>query len=179
MCGWQLVWKREEVWWTVTDVASWGARLVRVNQRKRSTDNNCPTVRLPHSIRLPSRRTLFWVAFATFLIFSSSRACSSNQKKTREEMALQIPVTTRTTKANATSSWPTPALAPNGNPGLRCLSNRLALRSSSFIPSLNLLLPPTHRQQSSAYVPRFSMRLASKQAYICRDCGYRFYFWVE
>lgn len=95
-------------------------------------------------------------------------------------MALQIPVTTRTTKANATSSWPTPALAPNGNPGLRCLSNRFGLRSSFFTPSLNLLLPPPYRQQSSAYVPRFSMRLASKQAYICRDCGYRYLFlsWV-
>ncbi|KAL8464503.1 hypothetical protein ACS0TY_034145 [Phlomoides rotata] len=45
-----------------------------------------------------------------------------------------------------------------------------ALKSSSyFSPSLHLLMPST---QLSTAPPKFSMRLASKQAYICRDCGY-------
>ncbi|KAK7399294.1 hypothetical protein VNO78_10475 [Psophocarpus tetragonolobus] len=47
-----------------------------------------------------------------------------------------------------------------------------SLKSSfSFSGSLNLYLLPNHHHLTSA-PPRISMRLASKQAYICRDCGY-------
>ncbi|CAN4086547.1 unnamed protein product [Withania somnifera] len=57
-------------------------------------------------------------------------------------------------------------LAPNG--GLR---QRLALKSSFFSPSIHLLLPPPSFSRT-ATAPKISMRVASKQAYICRDCGY-------
>uniref|UniRef100_A0A2N9FMV7 Rubredoxin-like domain-containing protein n=1 Tax=Fagus sylvatica TaxID=28930 RepID=A0A2N9FMV7_FAGSY len=62
-------------------------------------------------------------------------------------------------------------LATIGNAGLRLPSDRFALKSSFFSPSLNLLLSPLHHTPASV-PPRFSMRVASKQAYICRDCGY-------
>lgn len=65
-------------------------------------------------------------------------------------------------------------LAPNcGNSGLRQAPNGLALKSSFFSPSIHLLLPPPSLSGTApATAPRISMRLASKQAYICRDCGY-------
>ncbi|KAK9108626.1 hypothetical protein Syun_024637 [Stephania yunnanensis] len=61
--------------------------------------------------------------------------------------------------------------------GLRKPSDRHALKSSFFSSSssLQLLLPPLVQKQaasSSSAAPKFSMRIASKQAYICRDCGY-------
>ncbi|RWV90596.1 hypothetical protein GW17_00047184 [Ensete ventricosum] len=56
------------------------------------------------------------------------------------------------------------------NPPLRGPGDRYALRSAAFLPSLHLLLPPPSRCPATA--PRFSMRVTSKQAYICRDCGY-------
>lgn len=67
-------------------------------------------------------------------------------------------------------------LAPTGNNvGLRGPSDRFALKSSFFSPCLNLLMVSTHQQQRAIAItsaaPRFSMRVASKQAYICRDCG--------
>ncbi|GMN60462.1 hypothetical protein TIFTF001_029562 [Ficus carica] len=75
-------------------------------------------------------------------------------------LQIQTPITA---KASAVLAPP-----PNTNAGLRRPSNRYALKSSSSIsPSLNLLFRP---QLSAA--PRFSMRVASKQSYICRDCGY-------
>ncbi|RDX79467.1 rd1, partial [Mucuna pruriens] len=43
--------------------------------------------------------------------------------------------------------------------------------SSLFYTSFNLYLHPNHHHLTSAS-PRISMRVASKQAYICRDCGY-------
>ncbi|KAF6169755.1 hypothetical protein GIB67_004147 [Kingdonia uniflora] len=65
----------------------------------------------------------------------------------------------------------TSLLAPTGNPGLRRPSDRFALRSSFSSSSLHLLLsPPQKAKYTSA--PRISMRTASKQAYICRDCGF-------
>ncbi|KAL4036441.1 hypothetical protein IC575_005181 [Cucumis melo] len=50
-------------------------------------------------------------------------------------------------------------------------SNRLSLKSS-FISPLRKI-PSLRRQNSvvAAASPKFSMRVASKQAYICRDCG--------
>lgn len=61
-------------------------------------------------------------------------------------------------------------LAPNG--GLRQAPNGLALKSSFFSPSIHLLLPPpSFSRAAPATAPKISMRVTSKQAYICRDCG--------
>ncbi|XP_022921625.1 uncharacterized protein LOC111429830 isoform X1 [Cucurbita moschata] len=50
-------------------------------------------------------------------------------------------------------------------------SNRSSLKSS-FISPLRQI-PSTRKQKCAvAAAPKFSMRVASKQAYICRDCGY-------
>ncbi|XP_038683777.1 uncharacterized protein LOC119984082 [Tripterygium wilfordii] len=84
-------------------------------------------------------------------------------------MALHVPITT-------TKSSPIPSpLVPTGNVGLRRLSDRFALKSSFFSSSYSLhLLLPRHQKTraAAATAPRISMRVASKQAYICRDCGY-------
>ncbi|XP_071712004.1 uncharacterized protein [Rutidosis leptorrhynchoides] len=80
-------------------------------------------------------------------------------------MALQTPLRLPKT---ATSSSP---LSPVGgsNVGLRRPANLVTMNSSFYLsPSLQLLLP---RYKPSA-APKFAMRTASKQAYICRDCGY-------
>ncbi|XVF54799.1 hypothetical protein PTKIN_Ptkin05aG0210700 [Pterospermum kingtungense] len=81
-------------------------------------------------------------------------------------MALQAP-TTRPLR-------PASPLAPTGNVGLRAPADRFALKSAFCSPSLHLLLPPRLqlRPSASTAAPRFSMRVASKQAYVCRDCGY-------
>ncbi|ONK78134.1 uncharacterized protein A4U43_C02F14700 [Asparagus officinalis] len=70
-------------------------------------------------------------------------------------------------------SSPLPPLSPpNYAPaGLRRPAGRFALRSSFFSRSLNLFISPSWGA-SPATAPKFSMRVASKQAYICRDCGY-------
>ncbi|XP_071731809.1 uncharacterized protein [Rutidosis leptorrhynchoides] len=81
-------------------------------------------------------------------------------------MALQMPL--RLPKTTTTSSSP---LSPAGgsNVGLRQPANLVTMNSSFYLsPSLQLLLP---RCKPSA-APKFAMRTASKQAYICRDCGY-------
>ncbi|MED6149518.1 hypothetical protein PIB30_063322 [Stylosanthes scabra] len=52
------------------------------------------------------------------------------------------------------------------------LFNPFALNSSSFSGSLTLLLSPKQMHNLTCAAPRISMRVASKQAYICRDCGY-------
>ncbi|KAK9066341.1 hypothetical protein SSX86_013663 [Deinandra increscens subsp. villosa] len=79
-------------------------------------------------------------------------------------MALQTPL-----RLPATRSSPPLSPASGGNAGLRRSPNRLPLQSSfSLSPSLQLLLP--RYPPSSA--PKFAMRTASKQSYICRDCGY-------
>ncbi|KAK7353828.1 hypothetical protein VNO80_19280 [Phaseolus coccineus] len=64
-----------------------------------------------------------------------------------------------------------PSLAPTANAGLRQQFNPLVLKSSFFSTPLNLLLHPKQLRLTSG-APRISMRVASKQAYICRDCGY-------
>ncbi|KAG8379639.1 hypothetical protein BUALT_Bualt07G0109900 [Buddleja alternifolia] len=61
--------------------------------------------------------------------------------------------------------------SPPGNVGLRRPSDRFALKSSFFTPSLHLLMP-AQVSTVPATAPKYSMRVASKQAYICRDCGY-------
>ncbi|XP_062091502.1 uncharacterized protein LOC133797572 [Humulus lupulus] len=67
-------------------------------------------------------------------------------------------------------------IAPTGNAGLRLPSDRFALKSSFFSSSslrqLLLVSPQNQCQSLVSSAPRFSMRVASKQAYICRDCGY-------
>ncbi|WZZ39491.1 hypothetical protein YC2023_035750 [Brassica napus] len=51
-------------------------------------------------------------------------------------------------------------------------------RSSSFLPYYSLRILDNNKTKSlsksslSSSAPRFSMRVSSKQAYICRDCGY-------
>ncbi|KAL3818466.1 hypothetical protein ACJIZ3_004371 [Penstemon smallii] len=66
-----------------------------------------------------------------------------------------------------------PPLAPPGNAGgLRLPSSQYALKSSFFSPSIHLFMPTQVSSVLPATAPKFSMRVASKQAYICRDCGY-------
>lgn len=85
-------------------------------------------------------------------------------------MALNAP--TRALSTTNSSTCPS-LLAPTGNSaGLRGPADRFALKSSFFAPSLHLLLSPHHQQLLASAAPKFSMRVASKQAYICRDCGY-------
>ncbi|KMZ75006.1 Rubredoxin [Zostera marina] len=61
---------------------------------------------------------------------------------------------------------PSPLSSPLG---LRPNPDQYALRSSFFSPSIHLLTLPPLIPASSG---RFSMRVTSKKAYICRDCGY-------
>ncbi|XP_021744012.1 uncharacterized protein LOC110710062 [Chenopodium quinoa] len=72
-------------------------------------------------------------------------------------------------QATSTKSWTIPsALVPPAGTsiGLRRAADRFALQSS--FSSSSLRLPGV----SLTAAPKFSMRVASKQAYICRDCGY-------
>ncbi|KAJ7957159.1 Rubredoxin like [Quillaja saponaria] len=82
-------------------------------------------------------------------------------------MALQLQAPTTRLHTTKSSSL----LSPPGNAGLRGLSNGVALKPSFFYGSFNLLLSPTLKLVASG-APRISMRVASKQSYICRDCGY-------
>ncbi|KAJ8478695.1 hypothetical protein OPV22_022422 [Ensete ventricosum] len=82
-------------------------------------------------------------------------------------MALQVPAGLSSTVAPSRRSIPS---SRPTHAGLRGPSDRYALRSAFFSPSLQLLLSPPSRGPAAA--PRFSMSVASKQAYICRDCGY-------
>ncbi|KAL7161972.1 hypothetical protein ACSBR2_042447 [Camellia fascicularis] len=74
----------------------------------------------------------------------------------------------------ATQSLPTASpLLSSPTTGLRRPSDRFALKSAFFSPSVNLLFPQQAPVSAAAAgAPKFSMRVASKQAYICRDCGY-------
>ncbi|KAK2974166.1 hypothetical protein RJ640_021457 [Escallonia rubra] len=78
-------------------------------------------------------------------------------------MALQLQAPIRPPLASS--------LAPSGNVGLRGPADVFALKSSFFSPSLHILLP-LPRGAIPAAAPKFSMRVTSKQSYICRDCGY-------
>ncbi|XP_068664472.1 uncharacterized protein [Aristolochia californica] len=82
-------------------------------------------------------------------------------------MALQAP-----TRVGTTTSAVLSPISPTGNAGLRRASDRFALKSSFFSPSLHLLLPRPLQAATVSTSPRFSMRTATKEAYICRDCGY-------
>ncbi|KAL2463021.1 uncharacterized protein Fot_54258 [Forsythia ovata] len=69
---------------------------------------------------------------------------------------------------------PNSPLALTGNAGLRLNSDRFALKSSYLSSSVHLFLLSSSSSSAPATAtsPKFSMRVASKQAYICRDCGY-------
>ncbi|KAF7840213.1 uncharacterized protein G2W53_008695 [Senna tora] len=83
-------------------------------------------------------------------------------------MAMQMQVSTTILHTLKSPSSLSPSVI---NVALPPPFNPFALKSSSFYGSLNLLLHPHHLHLLSA-APRISMRVASKQAYICRDCGY-------
>lgn len=88
----------------------------------------------------------------------------------------QLNNTARPQRAKMALQAPSLHCIPTVNGGLRRPSvNPFALKSSFFAGSLNLHLHPNHRHLTSA-PPRISMRVASKQAYICRDCGSAFIF---
>ncbi|KAE8657171.1 hypothetical protein F3Y22_tig00116996pilonHSYRG00114 [Hibiscus syriacus] len=61
---------------------------------------------------------------------------------------------------------------PTPNAGLRAPYDRFALKSPFFSPSLHLLLPSRLPTNTVSTATRFSKRVASKQAYIYRDCRY-------
>ncbi|CAL9099231.1 unnamed protein product [Musa textilis] len=82
-------------------------------------------------------------------------------------MALQAAAGLSSTVAPSRRSIPPLLSSPPSHAGLRGPSDRYALRSAFFSPSVQLLLSAPSRGP-----PRFSMRVTSKQAYICRDCGY-------
>ncbi|XP_057995195.1 uncharacterized protein LOC110635207 isoform X1 [Hevea brasiliensis] len=83
-------------------------------------------------------------------------------------MSPHIPITTQAAKPTSLPSLLSPI---RSNAGLRAPSDRFSLKSSFFSPSLHLLLASNqHQQPLASSAPRFSMPVASKQAYICRDC---------
>jgi len=106
------------------------------------------------------------------LLFTVKRRQTVRKRrgKSPAKMALHAPIRLQATK----TSPPPSLLAPNGNNvGLKGPTDRFALKSSFFSPSLHLLIASYNQQQPLASAaPRFSMRAATKQAYICRDCGY-------
>ncbi|XP_010667019.2 uncharacterized protein LOC104884122 [Beta vulgaris subsp. vulgaris] len=84
-------------------------------------------------------------------------------------MAITMQLQQQATTATASKSWTIPSalVPPTGTSiGLRRPADRFALRSS--FSSSSLRLPSVNVSAA----PKFSMRVASKQSYICRDCGY-------
>ncbi|GER44059.1 rubredoxin family protein [Striga asiatica] len=65
-----------------------------------------------------------------------------------------------------------PPATAAGATALRLPAARFSLRTSFFSPSIRQLMRPSQVSSVPATAPKFFMRLASKQAYICRDCGY-------
>ncbi|KAL2347112.1 hypothetical protein Fmac_001112 [Flemingia macrophylla] len=100
--------------------------------------------------------------------FLNSTQCLSTEIRRKEKQGkMAMPPTITLNIARSP-----PSLAPTANnAGLRPHVNPFALKSSFFSGSLNLLLHPQQNHLTSG-APRISMRVASKQAYICRDCGY-------
>nr|CAD1820495.1 unnamed protein product [Ananas comosus var. bracteatus] len=89
-------------------------------------------------------------------------------------MALQAQAGLRRSNIPAPLSPPVGGGGGGSSAGLRRSPDRFALRSAFFSPSVHLLLAEAlpRKAPAAAAGPRFSMRVASKQAYICRDCGY-------
>ena len=102
-------------------------------------------------------QTILLSPFIHFSHFLNSQPEEEDQREIK--MALQVQASLHTTR-----------LSPSATPTLRPLSNPSTLKSSFFSRSLNLLLHPNQLQVAYG-PPRFTMRVASKQAYICRDCG--------
>lgn len=122
--------------------------------------------KLTHTHTLVTYHLIF---LPLFLIIPISQLLQNRNWEGKKKMALQAP----------TKSIPLPSsLAPaTGNAGLRKPSDAFALKSSFFSPSLHLFLPAHHKSTTApATAPKFTMRVASKQAYICRDCGYFYFF---
>ncbi|CAN6976915.1 unnamed protein product [Brassica oleracea var. botrytis] len=77
-----------------------------------------------------------------------------------------------------TTMYVTPATLNAGKPSavFSPVTSNLQ-RSSSFLPYYSLRILDNNKTKSlsksslSSSAPRFSMRVSSKQAYICRDCG--------
>lgn len=82
-------------------------------------------------------------------------------------MALQTPIRLPATKSMVSS--PSSPLNSAGNAALYRPSE---LKSSFLSPSLQFLVPRNQPSSVPCAAPKISMRAASKQAYICRDCGY-------
>lgn len=137
----------------------WGTWQPRFTYFLDSTRTNTIT-----SSHKPLSYHLIFLFFFSFVsLFSENSSHRRREQKIKIKMALQIP----------TKSMPLPSfLTPTGNAGLRRASDAFALKSSFFSPSVHLLLPARPRYAARATAPKISMRLASKQAYICRDCGY-------
>ncbi|KAL1559035.1 hypothetical protein AAHA92_09424 [Salvia divinorum] len=76
------------------------------------------------------------------------------------------------TSLHGAKSIAPPSPPPGTTTGLRRPADRYALKSSFFSPSVHLLSVPSQLSTVPTSAPKFSMRVASKQAYICRDCGY-------
>ncbi|XP_020081561.1 uncharacterized protein LOC109705242, partial [Ananas comosus] len=97
-------------------------------------------------------------------------------------MALQAQAGLRRSNIPASLSPPVGSGGGGGgggsSAGLRRSPDGFAFRSAFFSPSVHLLLAEALPRKAPAAAaaaaagPRFSMRVASKQAYICRDCGY-------
>ncbi|KHG03626.1 rub [Gossypium arboreum] len=117
--------------------------------------------------RILPNYTHHFITLLSSPLFSSNFLTKQGSSSKTTQMALQAP-----TISIKPSNSP---LAPTPNAGLRPPSDRFALKSSFFSPSLHLLLPSPHQRlptNTASPAPKFSMRVASKQAYICRDCGY-------
>ncbi|XP_057970318.1 uncharacterized protein LOC131159433 [Malania oleifera] len=103
-------------------------------------------------------------------IFSSLLSSSPDCTEKKKKMALQMQMPMReVVQSNTSKSKQLPAAS----------HHRYALKlKSPFLfssPSLNALLPsppPPPPTPTSSPKLSISMRVASKQAYICRDCGY-------
>ncbi|RDX95277.1 rd1, partial [Mucuna pruriens] len=123
---------------------------------------------ITYSQNHPSFHNLFLIILSLFIITSLTQYLSTEihrNSKGKMAMHLQAPTISLNTARSP------PLLAPTTNAGLRPQFNPFALKSSFFSASLNLLLHPNQHHLTSG-APRVSMRVASKQAYICRDCGY-------
>ncbi|KAL5564779.1 hypothetical protein UlMin_027943 [Ulmus minor] len=98
------------------------------------------------------------ISYLLLLLPISSHLLSSSSSS---KMALQLQAST--TRGLSLE-------APNVAQKRHSSSRRLALESSMLSSSLKLVMvSPSPKLQKQ---PRFSMRVASKQTYICRDCGY-------
>lgn len=124
-------------------------------------------------MRITRRFTTFFLStcLSLYSLFLNLVSVQIHKNSKGKKMAIHLQPSTITLN---TARSP-PSLAPTANAGLRLQFNPLALKSSFFSGPLNLLLHPKQQRLTSG-APRISMRVTSKQAYICRDCGFPFIF---